>query len=179
MKILLPVILAMFMLSPASLAMAGQRYAELINDFYNRQPSLCLGESLWPIPVRAAAAPWESGRLAALTDAGLAMVRDGKFILTPAGYRNWKSYGDLCYGRMAVSHIIRVEQRSATTTAVWFTYYLSRREKWATTPSLRHAFSELDNLLSGEKHSLWIATLTATAGQLRLQDYPLPDQLEY
>ena len=164
---------------PISAAIAGDRYAQLINDFYTRQPPLCLGETDWPVAASAAAAPWESGRLHSLVDAGLAVKRGARFVLTPMGERNWKRNGDLCYGRMAVRRIERVKPLSATQTAVWFTYSLPDREKWASTPSLRHAFSELDNVLSGEKQSLWLATVMVSAGKASVLDYPVPDQLEY
>ena len=179
MKILTAILLNVFFALPVFAASTGADYSQLINDFYRRQPPLCLGETVWPVAALAAASPWESGRLHALVDAGLAAKRGSRFELTPKGERNWKIHADLCYGRMVVNRVGRVEKLSATTTAVWFTYSLSDREKWATTPSLRHAFSELDNLLSGERHSLWVATLVISAGQLRVQDYPVPDELEY
>ncbi|WCG82809.1 hypothetical protein [Pectobacterium sp. A5351] len=100
--------------------------------------------------------------------------------LSPVGEKNWRQYGDLCYGRMQVSRIEKIDRVNQELTVVYFTYRLTSLEDWAYNRSLRFAFSELDNLVGGMETTLYSATIRETlGGAAKLQDYPVPVELDY
>ncbi|WJV61404.1 carbapenem biosynthesis protein CpmH [Pectobacteriaceae bacterium CE70] len=159
-------------------------YRQLLQDFFGAEPPLCLGERAWPVNSHTHDSPWVSGRLNALVDARLARkTQEGKKIiynLTPLGEKNWRKYGDLCYGRMHVTRIEKVDHINRELTVVYFYYRLEPLERWARNRSLRFAFSELDNLVNGMDKIRYIATIRETlGGAAKLQDYPTPVELDY
>ncbi|KHS78366.1 MULTISPECIES: hypothetical protein [Pectobacterium] len=159
-------------------------YQQRVQDFFDAESPLCLGEKQWPIHSPKGDAPWNRGRLHALVEAGLAQATPegtGKvYRLSPVGEQNWRQYGDLCYGRMQVSSIEKIDRVNQELVVVYFTYRLSPLESWAYNRSLRFAFSELDNLVGGMETTRYSATIRETlGGAAKLQDYPVPVELDY
>ena len=172
------------MIAAASAAKPATFYLKQLQAYYQSEPPRCLGEKEWPINVATNQAPWEKGRLLALVDAGLAeIISQGKkssYSLTSTGQKNFQRYGDLCYGRVAVSSIKLIEPTSNDATAVYFTWHLVETEKWSYSSSLRVAFSELDHLIAGSDNLLYRATFLHRAGQSpELSDFPVPANLDY
>ena len=164
--------------------LSEQDYQQLVQDFFDAESPLCLGEKQWPVRNSKGDAPWTSGRLQALVDAGLALARqegaDTVYRLSSVGDKNWRHYGDLCYGQMQVNRIEKIDRVNKELTVVYFTYRLAPLENWARNYSLRFAFSELDNLVSGVGTTRYSATIRETlGGAAKLQDYPVPVELDY
>lgn len=164
--------------------LSEQDYQQHVQDFFDAQSPLCLGEKQWPIHSPKGDAPWNRGRLHALVEAGLAQATpEGTgtvYRLSPVGEKNWRQYGDLCYGRMQVSRIEKIERVNQELTVVYFTYRLTPLESWAHHRSLRFAFSELDQLVGGMDTMRYSATIReALGGAAKLQDYPVPVELDY
>ncbi|PWC09428.1 carbapenem biosynthesis protein CpmH [Brenneria corticis] len=164
--------------------LSEQDYQQRVQDFFDAEPPLCLGEKQWPVRSPKGDAPWNSGRLQALVDAGLAHATsegtDRVYRLSPVGDKNWRQYGDLCYGRMQVNGIEKIDRVNQELTIVYFTYRLTPLESWAHNRSLRFAFSELDNLVGGVGTTRYSATIRETlGGAAKLQDYPVPVELDY
>lgn len=161
-----------------------QDYQQRVQDFFDAEPPLCLGEKQWPVHSPKGDAPWNRGRLYALAEAGLAhATAEGTGIvyrLSPMGDKSWRQYGDLCYGRMQVSNIEKVERVDQELAVVYFTYRLTPLESWAHNRSLRFAFSELDNLVGGMETMRYSVTFRETlGGAAELQSYPMPVELDY
>lgn len=160
-------------------------YLSTLRQFYAEMPALCLGVPPFPVPVKAVHSVWERGRLLALVDAGLAEIKQQRqvkyFSLTPTGQASQHHNLDLCYGRFDVHRIIEtVATDNNNITIVYFTYHLVQLREWAKHPAMRLAFTEMDNLVNGDKKMLYRATLlTGEKGQLKLLDLPQPDGLEY
>ncbi|WP_224554581.1 carbapenem biosynthesis protein CpmH [Pectobacterium versatile] len=164
--------------------LSEQDYQQRMQDFFDAEPPLCLGEKQWPAYSPKDDAPWSSSRLHALVKAGLAYATskgtDTVYRLSPVGEKSWRQYGDLCYGRMQVNSIEKIDRVNQELTVVYFTYRLTPLESWAHNRSLRFAFSELDNLVRGMETTLYSATLRETlGGAAKLQDYPVPVELDY
>lgn len=164
--------------------LSEQDYSQRVQDFFDAEPPLCLGEKQWPVHSPKGDAPWNSGRLNALVDAGLAYrTSEGTglvYRLSPVGEKNWHQNGDLCYGHMQVSRIEKIDRVNQELTVVYFTYRLTSLENWAYNRSLRFAFSELDNLVGGMETTRYSATIReALGGAAKLQDYPVPVELDY
>ncbi|GLW39444.1 hypothetical protein Pcaca04_33800 [Pectobacterium carotovorum subsp. carotovorum] len=164
--------------------LSEQDYQQRVQDFFDAEPPLCLGEKQWPVHSPKGDSPWNSGRLNALVEAKLAHETPegtGKvYRLSPVGEKNWRQYGDLCYGRMQVSRIEKIDRVNQELTVVYFTYRLTSLEDWAYNRSLRFAFSELDNLVGGMETTRYSATIRETlGGAAKLQDYPVPVELDY
>ncbi|KFX13801.1 carbapenem biosynthesis protein CpmH [Pectobacterium parvum] len=164
--------------------LSEQNYQQRIQEFFDAEPPLCLGEKQWPVHSPKDDSPWNSGRLHALVEAGLAQATPegtGKvYRLSPVGEQNWRQYGDLCYGRMQVSSIEKIDRVNQELAVVYFTYHLTPLESWAYNRSLRFAFSELDNLVGGMETTRYSATIRETlGGSAKLQDYPVPVELDY
>lgn len=182
----IPVLIAFWLLSPlaAWAHLSEQDYQQHIQAFFDAEPPLCLGEKQWPAYSPKGDSPWNRGRLHALAAAGLANEASegtGKvYRLTSMGEKNWRQYGDLCYGRMQVSRIEKIDRVNQELTVVYFTYHLTPFESWAHNRSLRFAFSELDNLVGGMENTRYSATIRETlGGAAKLQDYPVPVELDY
>ncbi|MFJ5430127.1 carbapenem biosynthesis protein CpmH [Pectobacterium actinidiae] len=164
--------------------LSEQDYQQRVQEFFDAEPPLCLGEKQWPVHSPKGDSPWNSGRLNALVEAKLAHETPegtGKvYRLSPVGEKNWRQYGDLCYGRMQVSRIEKIDRVNQELTVVYFTYRLTSLEDWAYNRSLRFAFSELDNLVGGMETTRYSATIRETlGGAAKLQDYPVPVELDY
>ncbi|MEQ9743052.1 carbapenem biosynthesis protein CpmH [Pectobacterium actinidiae] len=164
--------------------LSEQDYQQRVQEFFDAEPPLCLGEKQWPVHSPKGDSPWNSGRLNALVEAKLAHEMPegtGKvYRLSPVGEKNWRQYGDLCYGRMQVSRIEKVDRVNQELTVVYFTYRLTSLEDWAYNRSLRFAFSELDNLVGGMETTRYSATIRETlGGAAKLQGYPVPVELDY
>lgn len=159
-------------------------YQQKIQDFFDTEPPLCLGEHQWPVRSPKGDSPWNSGRLNALVDAGLAYAKqegtNTVYSLSPMGDKNWRKYGDLCYGRMHVNSIEKIDHVNQELTVVYFTYRLTLLQSWAHNRSLRFAFSELDNIIGGVGMTRYSATIRETLDSpAKLQDYPVPVELDY
>ncbi len=181
-----PMLIAVGLLLPfGALAQLSERdYQQQVQDFFDAGSPLCLGEKQWPVHSPKGDAPWNIGRLHALVDAGLAYATpEGTstvYRLSPIGDKNWRQYGDLCYGRMQVERIEKVDRVTQELAVVYFTYRLTPLENWAHNRALRFAFSELDNLVGGVGTTRYSATLReALGGAAKLQDYPVPVELDY
>ncbi|MEH2921861.1 carbapenem biosynthesis protein CpmH [Samsonia erythrinae] len=179
-------LIALGLLSPlgALAQLSEQDYRQRVQDFFDAEPPLCLGEKQWPVHSPKGDAPWNSGRLHALVDAGLAYAtQEGAatvYRLSPIGEKNRRQYGDLCYGRMQVAAVEKIDRVNQELTVVYFTYRLAPLENWAHNRSLRFAFSELDNLVGGMGTTRYSATIRETlGGAAKLQDYPVPVELDY
>lgn len=164
--------------------LSEQDYQQRVQEFFDAEPPLCLGEKQWPVHSPKGDSPWNSGRLHTLVEAGLAYATPegtGKvYRLSPVGEKNWRQHGDLCYGRMQVSRIEKIDRVNQELTVVYFTYHLTSLESWAHNRSLRFAFSELDNLVGGMETTRYSATIRETlGGAAKLQDYPVPVELDY
>lgn len=164
--------------------LSEQDYQQRVQEFFDAEPPLCLGEKQWPVHSPKGDSPWNSGRLNALVEAKLAHETPegtGKvYRLSPVGEKNWRQYGDLCYGRMQVSRIEKIDRVNQELTVVYFTYRLTSLEDWAYNRSLRFAFSELDNLVGGMETTRYSATIRETlGGAAKLQNYPVPVELDY
>ncbi|MBA0168721.1 carbapenem biosynthesis protein CpmH [Pectobacterium sp. CFBP8739] len=184
MKISVLMALGLLASSSAWAQHSEQDYLQRIQEFFDAEPPLCLGEKQWPVHSPKGDAPWNRGRLHALVDAGLAHATPegtGKvYRLSPVGEKNWHQNGDLCYGRMQVSRIEKIDRVNQELTVVYFTYHLAPLERWAHNRSLRFAFSELDNLVGGMETTRYSATIRETlGGAAKLQDYPVPVELDY
>ncbi|XTZ37437.1 carbapenem biosynthesis protein CpmH [Salmonella enterica] len=163
---------------------SSQQYHQLLQRFFDQQPPLCLGIKAWPIHIQASASNWETGRILALADAGLVIKTnrgvEDIYRLSPQMQKKWALHGDLCYASMAVSRIVKIGKTAGNLTTVVFTYHLASLEKWATHPSLRFAFSDMDFLLSGVNKARYIATFKSVNGQpAEIIAYPVPEELEY
>lgn len=76
-------------------------YQRALRDYFSAEPAHCLGVKQWPVYSHAQDAPWITGRMQALVDAGLAReTRQGENIvyqLTQEAEPMWRTAGDLCF----------------------------------------------------------------------------------
>ncbi len=159
-------------------------YQRALRDYFSVEPAHCLGVKQWPVYSHAQDAPWITGRMQALVDAGLAWeTRQGENIvyqLTPEAEPMWRTAGDLCFGRMKLNSIITIEPVAQGIKAVYFTYRLTQLAPWANNASLRFAFSEADNLIAGSTKTRYSATFRITKqGKLMLHSPPIPIELDF
>ncbi|MDG0803088.1 carbapenem biosynthesis protein CpmH [Pectobacterium polaris] len=180
------VFIALGLLFPlgAQAQLSEQDYQQRLQVFFDAEPPRCLGEKQWPIHSPKGDAPWNRGRLYALVDAGLAYgIPEGTgtvYHLSPVGEKNWRQHSDLCYGRMQVSSVEKIDPVNQELTVVYFTYRLISLEHWAHNRSLRFTFSELDHLVGGMGTTRYSATVHETlGGTAKLQGYPVPVELDY
>ncbi|WP_051124139.1 MULTISPECIES: hypothetical protein [Dickeya] len=159
-------------------------YARLTQEFIDGWYSPCLGEKVWPIKTPRTEASWLSGRLNALVSVGLVKKTDrgnnSIWSLTQSGQDNFKPYDDFCYGRIALHQITHYESISPEMVLINYTYTIEGLPDWAKNKDIRHAFSELDNWLSGIKHTQYQVTIrTAIGGAPKIQSPPEPLNLDY
>lgn len=131
------------------------QYIKQIQRALDKQPALCLGETRWPVAIgkEGANTNWITGKMASLVDAGLATSRiEGRqkiWRLTPTGLTEFKKHGDFCYGRMRVKDIESMTQEQNGGGVIIFHYYIKSLPKWAENKSIRFAYTDLDNLVTG------------------------------
>ncbi|WP_252120348.1 carbapenem biosynthesis protein CpmH [Symbiopectobacterium purcellii] len=159
-------------------------YQRALRDYFAAEPAHCLGVKQWPVYSHAQDAPWITGRMQALVDAGLAReTRQGENIvyqLTPQAEQAWRTAGDLCFGRMELDHILTIEPVAQGMNAVYFTYRLTQLAPWASNASLRFAFSEMNNLIAGSTKMRYSATFRITKqSKLMLHSPPIPVELDF
>ncbi|ADU71468.1 hypothetical protein [Pantoea sp. At-9b] len=159
-------------------------YSKQLKAFYQLEPPCCLGVNEWPVSATIHHSTWENARLLALVDAGLVeIIVNGEkryFKLTTVGQKNFDRYGDLCYGRVRINNIQKIEPTHRGETNVYFTIRLIDQEEWATNINLRTAFSELDLFISGAARTIYRATFTNQPGKLpEMQGIPEPEGLDY
>lgn len=159
-------------------------YQRALRNYFAAEPPHCLGVKQWPVYSHAQDAPWITGRMQALVDAGLALeTRQGENIvyqLTPEAQQAWRTAGDLCFGRMELAQVINIEPVAEGMSAVYFTYRLTQVAPWANNASLRFAFSEADNLIAGSSKTRYSATFRITKqGKLMLHSPPIPVELDF
>lgn len=159
-------------------------YQQALRDYFAAEPAHCLGVKQWPVYSHAQDAPWITGRMQALVDAGLAReTRQGENIvyqLTPEAEQAWRTTGDLCFARMELDHISMIEPVAQGMNAVYFTYRLTQLAPWTSNASLRFAFSDVDNLIAGSSKTRYSATFRITKrGKLMLHSPPIPVELDF
>ncbi|MBG6244057.1 carbapenem biosynthesis protein CpmH [Candidatus Symbiopectobacterium sp. 'North America'] len=157
-------------------------YQRALRDYFAAEPAHCLGVKQWPVYSNAQDAPWITGRMQALVDAGLAReTRQGENIVyEPEAEPMWCTADDLCFGRMELDRIITIEPVAQGMNAVYFTYRLTQLALWASNASLRFAFSEADNLIAGSTKTRYSATFRITKqGKLMLHSPPIPVELDF
>ncbi|WP_413735082.1 carbapenem biosynthesis protein CpmH [Sodalis sp. RH21] len=185
MKLPLLALLPLLLLpAPACATAAPAEYRRLIQDFLDAEPPYCLGETQWPVVSRSGEAPWLAGRLHALVDAGLARRsqngRQAVYQLSKTGEQWYGGNGDLCYGRMEIGRINHIEAINDGMVAVSYYYRLKGLAPWAYHPTLRFAFSEMDQMVGGmDKTRYQVIINTALGGAPKLQNYPSPVEMDY
>ncbi|MEC5344289.1 CpmK protein [Brenneria populi] len=131
------------------------KYIKKIQTALDRQPALCLGERRWPVAIdrSGVSASWINGKMESLVDAGLIKSRfsgDKKvWEPTPAGLKELKKHGDFCYGRIMVKEIESITPESNGAGVIIFNYSIASLPAWAKNRSVRVAYTDLDNLVTG------------------------------
>ncbi|WP_192456479.1 carbapenem biosynthesis protein CpmH [Musicola keenii] len=155
-----------------------------IQDFIDASYTLCLGEKTWPMTTPMTETSWLSGRLNAMVAAGLVEKKPQEKIfhwsLSHVGEKYFQPYGDFCYGRMVVDKIIHYEKIAPDLVLIQYTYDITGVPAWAKNKYMHYAFSELDHLISGIRTVRYQATIkTVAGGASKIQDYPIPLDIDY
>jgi len=146
---------------------AQSAYIDLIQQALDKQPPLCLGESQWPVSMAEKEYVWVYSRMAALMEAGLVTDKSPsatkQWSLTPLGEKEFKKKNDFCYGKMKINKIEQQIHNNDGTVSVIFDYRIENLARWAQTPSIRGAYTDLDNLVTGIKNAHYQADFSPQA----------------
>ncbi|ADO50153.1 hypothetical protein [[Enterobacter] lignolyticus] len=157
-------------------------YIKLIQQALDRQPSLCLGEILWPVSITQNESVWVNAKMWALVDAGLVKVTPDKrsWSLTRAGQEEFKKHGDFCYGRIRVKKIDNIANHGHGNTSVIFYYDIENLPSWAKDKSIRGAYTDLDNRVMGIGNARYQADILTNAdGSMTITGEPYQLDLFY
>lgn len=159
-------------------------YTNLIQQALDKQPPLCLGEPQWPVSMSQGESAWVYARMAALMEAGLVTDKSKsatkQWSLTLLGEKEFKKKNDFCYGNMRVNKIEQRIDNNDGTVSVIFDYRIENLPKWAQTPAIRGAYTQLDNLVTGIKNSRYQADFSPQAsGEMMMIGEPYQLDLFY
>lgn len=159
-------------------------YTDLLQKALDKQPPLCLGELQWPVSMSQGQSPWVYARMAALKEAGLVTDKNQsaakQWSLTALGAKEFNKNNDFCYGHMKVHKIEEIVKHDDGTIAVTFNYRIENLANWATSPAIRGAFSDVDNLIAGIKNARYQALFSSQAnGKISIIGEPYQLDLFY
>lgn len=167
-----------------SYGIGNNKYIELIQRALDKQSSLCLGETQWPVSIHLGESTWINAKMEALVDAGLVKsnikYNRKEWSLTRFGLREFKKNNDLCYGSIRVKNIEKIVNNGNGNESVIFHYYIENLPLWAKDKSIRVAYTDLDNLVMGIDSARYQADfLTKTSGSMRIIGEPYQLDLLY
>jgi len=177
--------LAILLLILPSLSYSSQNsYTGLIQQALDKQSPLCLGESQWPVSMAGKEYVWVYSRMAALMEAGLVTDKSPsttkQWSLTPQGEKELKKKNDFCYGKMKINKIEQQIHNNDGTVSVIFDYRIENLAGWAQMPSIRGAYTDLDNLVTGIKNARYQADFSTQAnGVMKIIGEPYQLDLFY
>ncbi|KAB7894850.1 CpmK protein [Rouxiella sp. S1S-2] len=181
-----PLYLTLLLLMPfISHSANNSMYIKKIQESLDKQPPLCLGTTVWPVHVATQDISYGyiNAKMEALTDAELThskiIGKQKTWQLTSLGLKEFNKYGDLCYGKMVVEHIERIYQNKKSGSVI-FDYSISSLPSWARHPSVRFAYTDVDNLISGIKTARYQANFKKIpAGKIEIVGEPYQLDLLY
>lgn len=158
-------------------------YESIINQYLNDEV-LCVGVTNFPITIYNGKDQWISLKMNALADSNLVKTIKGKqtttWKLTKYGAKHFSKLNGFCYGPMKVYKIDSVKNIRENIVSVTYRYKIIRVPDWAINPSIRFAFTDLDNNLQGNKQSKFVIQLKKnTDDSFKIHQEPVQIDLLY